>query len=230
MTKTIYLEDTPKNRKFIKKNKKAKKHKNKHVILNLTPTVIHTLTAVLKLPNGNADRGVKSKKILDACTGNGYVTISTTKINSIKRNILSYNGANKSNRKERWRKVKNDLNWLMSQFQIAANDDYEHSNEIIKSGGFGVKKVAIQQKKKFSVDNDIQSGCIIADAQGGGQRTCHDWALSLDNITFVRQMPTIAAKTKFKNLVRGTYAYIKHQLVTKNGGQGYSQVIKILVR
>lgn len=77
--------------------------------------------------------------------------------------------------------------------------------------------------------NDKQPGCIVAEAQGGGQMTCHDWMLSLDNITFERQLPTIGAKTKFKGLIRNTYAYIKHQLVTKNGGQGYSLVIKVLV-
>ncbi len=229
MQQTIYLSDTRKNRRFIKKNRKQKRYKNRYIIISLTPTVIHTLTAVLKLPNGNADRGVKAKKILDACTNNAYVAITTAKINNIRRDITSYNGANKSTRKERWRKVKNDLNWLMSQFQMAANDDYEISNELIKSGGFGVKKVAIQQKKKFSADNDIQSGCIVAEAQGGGQRTCHDWCISLDGINFLRELPTIGAKAKFKGLIRNTYVYIKHQLVTKSGGQGYSQVIKILV-
>jgi hypothetical protein len=123
----------------------------------------------------------------------------------------------------------NGLNAMMSLFQEAADQAPETAIAIIESGAFKVKKVAIPQKHIFEGHNNAVSGVIDLTAQGGGPRSCHDWMYSSDGIIFVRMQPTVNAETHKSGLTPATYAWFTHELVTKNGPQGISQVIKILV-
>jgi hypothetical protein len=123
----------------------------------------------------------------------------------------------------------NALNAMMRLFQEAADADPENAIAIIESGAFKVKKVAIPQKHDFDATNNPVSGVIDLVAPGGGPRTCHDWMYSPDGTVFERMPPTVGAETHKSGLTPGQNAFFTHELITKDGPQGISQIIKIIV-
>jgi hypothetical protein len=118
---------------------------------------------------------------------------------------------------------------LMRMFQSAADADPENAIAIILSGAFRVKEVAIPQKHEFKVENSAVSGTVNLSAEGGGPQSCHDWMYSADNVVFDRMPPTVLAETHKDGLPVGQYAYFTHEIVTNEGQQGISQVIRIMV-
>ncbi len=217
------------NKKIIREILKEIKSYRKEYFLMSTVLPIHSVTAKLNMPKSNAKRGVKALAIVTACTGNTNVAVPAAIIKAMKLNITNYNNATKGNRPGLWQLVKNDLNYLMSLFQAKANKDPSNCIVIIQSGGFKVRDVAIHQKGKFTAVNGVLSGTAELTAQGGGQRTCHDWSYSSDGINWKRAKPTIGAFTIIKNLIIGRAAYFMHELIDKDGGKGVSQIIKIVI-
>ena len=193
------------------------------------PLPIHVVTAVLDMPNGNADRGERAEAIIEACADSTYVTVPAGTITAIEANLANYNGATPSTRPNLWRILHNDLKSLMRLFQDAADDDPENAIAIIESGAFRVKEVAIQQKHEFKAENSAVSGSVNLSAEGGGPQSCHDWKYSADGVLFVRMQPTVIAETHKDGLPVGQFAHFTHEIVTSEGPQGVSQVIKIMV-
>lgn len=229
MNRKIYLRNTRANRSYALKVAKSRKKRHlKIMLMSMTPG-IHTTTAVLDLPRGNADRGVEAGKIITKCTDNPFVPISDPEIADAITHWKAYNDATTSNRKARWRVVSNDLKGFMGKFQEAANLDPENAVEIIESGGFKVKKIAVPQNHKFEAKNSAISGRVDLTAEGGGAHTAHDWWFSADNVVWVRMTPTINANTFMLDLEAGKLAYFNHQLITKEGEGGLEGMISIMV-
>ena len=217
------------SKKILKKILKEINSYRSEYYLMSTVLPIHSVTAKLNMPKGNAKRGAKALDIVTACTNNTNVAVPIAKINLYLQHIKAYNAAKKSNRPGLWQTIKNDLNYLMGLFQAKANTDPINSIEIICSGGFKVRDVAIHQKGKFTAVNGVLTGTVELTARGGGQRTCHDWMYSSDGINWKRLKPTIVAKNLITGLVSGSVAYFTHELIDKKGGQGVSEIIKIRV-
>ncbi len=207
----------------------VKRHVSKMMVLMTMPTPIHSVTGTLDLPRGNADRGVRAKEILTGCTSNAYVTVAGPEMTAMQGRWALYNSANTSNRKARWRAVKNDLEDLMGRFQTKANSDPANAIEILRSGKFGIKNVNPRQNQYFHAENTAVSGTVEIFAEGGGEHTCHDWMFSPDNETWERMVPTMAGYTTKSGLTRLTTVYFKHQIISKNGPEGFDNVIEILV-
>ena len=117
----------------------------------------------------------------------------------------------------------------MFSFQNSANSNPEISVVTIQSGGFKVKTHTPRQKQQFEAHNGADAGSIELTGPTADYPVCHDWHYSADGITFTRMEPSLNAHTVKEGLTPGDYAYFKHQLINKDGGEGYSQIIKIRV-
>jgi len=118
---------------------------------------------------------------------------------------------------------------LMFLFQTYANANSGSAELAIKSGGFDVRKVTPRKKQPWSAKNNPVAGIIDLTAGGGGGYTAHDWWISYNGSTFVRLTPTMAASCQVTGLASGITVYFMHQLITKDGPQGFDLVIKIPV-
>lgn len=230
MKKQIFLLDNRRNRRKAARDLKKNKPQSETIILMSIPLAVHTITAVLDMPKGNAERGARAKDITDACEVSTYVSVPAGTIATVRADTTAYNGATSATRPNLWRVLHNDMKALMRMFQDAADADPANAIAIIESGAFKVKQVAIPQKHEFTATNNAVSGTIDLIAPGGPTRSCHDWKYSADGLNFVRMTPTIAAETHKDGLTPGRFAWFTHELITKDGPQGISQVIKIEVK
>ena len=119
----------------------------------------------------------------------------------------------------------------MFPFQVAANKDPANAKVIIQSGNFHVKTITPRQKGDFILTNGTVSGTVVLAGPGAGHDdACHDWMYSADGITFEHMAPTIQARTTKTGLTPGQWAYFTHEIVSRDGGQGVSQIEKIMVK
>jgi hypothetical protein len=227
MKKTIYVPDTRSNRRMAARSLKSKQAQRTNIILLPAVVVFRTVIAVLDMPTGNLERGARAKEIADACAASIYVSVDPVIITAILDGISAYNGASTATRQSLWREVHNGVKALMHMFQEAADRDPFNAVAIIESGKFKVKQMPSQQKHKFEARNNLVSGTVDLIAPGGPQHSCHDWRYSTDGITFERLHPTIDAHAQVHGLTPLTYAYFTHEIITKDGPQGISQVIKM---
>jgi hypothetical protein len=100
---------TGENRQLIKRLGRSRIFKGTIFILMSLPLPIHTVTAALDLPRGNADRSVKAKVICDACAGSTYVMVPPATITAINVDITAYKAATPGTCVNLWRIVHNDL-------------------------------------------------------------------------------------------------------------------------
>ncbi len=228
MKKVIYLENTRKNRTLFIKSLTSKQ--NTMIVLMTMPQAIHVITAALDMPKGNLEKGARALEIITGCTSNPYVTIAGPVIAGYTTNLTNYNGATPSTRVNLWRKVNNDMKALMRKFQEAADGDPANAIAIIESGNFRIKQVAGREKQKFEAFNGPVSGTVLLTAPGFKGRCCHDWWYSEDRIAWFRMDPTVDAETQKDGLTPAKWAYFRYQLITKDGPQGMSRVIDILVK
>jgi hypothetical protein len=228
MKKVLYAFDSRRNRRLLQR--KNQKHQPEHIIILTTNVMIHTATAVLDMPEGNADRGQRAKEVTDACEDSTYVTVPPATITAVRARITAYNNADPATRPNLYRLMNNDLKAMMSLFQQAADADPENAVAIIESGKFKVKEIPMHQKQEWAVENSLISGRVDLTAPGGPQYSCHDWRYSADRINWVRMSPTIEAHTHKDGLVPKRMAYFTHELIIKDGPQGVSQVLEIEVQ
>lgn len=225
------MNNTKRNRGLMKKSWSTKtKVNNKYIILALNIKAVHAIIATMDMPDGVLARAKRAKTISDAAAKSDFVTTPPAIITTLNGLITFYSNASIDERETAYRKLLAALKALMATFQTAADNDIDKAEAIITSGEFGIKKIVTKQKSIFKAENGIDSGTIDLTAEGGGPHTCHDWMYSADGKVFVRMAPTVAANTQMKGLTPGEYAYFTHELVTKKGGQGVSQIIKILVK
>ena len=230
MKKTVTLSSNRKNRRLAKRNNASKK--SQHIfILATMATPIHTITAVLDMPDDHGSRIIRCQEIITAVTGNAYVTVPPATLTQTNTDFAAYQGATSpSERNAMFRPIHNDLKGIMSLFQAAGNSNPEQAIVIIESGKFKVKKIALNQKHQFEAHNGLVSGMVHLTAEGGPARSCHQWYYSADGITFTPMAPTVDANTDKDGLTPGQYAYFKHELITSSGSQGESQIISIMVQ
>lgn len=229
MKKIIIVANTKRNRNEAKKCANPNSKRSTIIIVMAMPLAIHKIIAVLAMPSGITERGDRAKVVTDACAASTYVSVLPATITAVRLTITNYNAATTSSRTAKYRLMVNALNSMMRMFQDAADADAENSQAIVESGAFKVHQVAIPQKHKFDVVNGAVLGTVDLTAQGGGTYTCHDWMYSPDGITFTRMTPTVAAHTHKDGLEVGKFAYFTHELITKDGPQGISQIMKVMV-
>lgn len=195
------------------------------------PVTIHQVTAVLNMPDEYLAQGKHAADIIDASKASTYVTVPKPNLDAADEALANFQKAPTSKAREAaLRPLRQALQGIMFYFQSAANADPANGEVIVESGGFKVKKITINQKHSFELSYGVNSGTINLDAEGAGQHACHDWMYSADGKTFAHMAPTVNAHTHMDGLTPGQYAYFTHEVVTKDGGQGVSQIESIMVR
>jgi hypothetical protein len=193
--------------------------------------IIRQIIAALDMPDDYLEVGQRAAKIIAACTGNTYVTVPPATLTAASNALANFQSATSSAAREAaYRPLIQALQAIMFLFQVAANADPENAKVIIESGAFKVKTINPRQKGDFVASNGLNSGTIDLAAPGAGQHSCHDWMYSADGITFAHMAPTVQAHTQMTGLTPGQYAYFTHEAVNKDGGQGVSQIEKIMVK
>lgn len=195
------------------------------------PVTIHQITAVLDMPDEYLAQADHADKIIKASKGNTNVKVPPANLEMADNALTAFkSAATSAARDAALRPLRQSLQGIMFYFQTAANADPANAVAIVESGGFKVKKITSRQKQEFTLSNGVNSGTVDLDAEGAGQRTCHDWMYSADGKTFTRLPPTVNAHTHIDGLTPGQYAYFTHEVITKEGGQGVSQVEFIMVK
>ena len=231
MKKIVVLNNTKKNRGLVKRSWASAKASTRYIILAMVPQVIHQITAVLDVPDGNLKRGEKASRIITASTNNAWVTITQTVIDGYVQHLKDYNTATKpAARNAAWLNVHKDLKAIMRLFQEAADNDPENAIVIVESGDFRVKKVTIRQRQVFAVSHGVESGTIDLVGPSAQGRHCHDWWYSADGTNYVRMRPTLESTTQMTGLKPETNAWFMHELIVLKDPQGLSQPIKIQVK
>jgi hypothetical protein len=193
--------------------------------------IIHQITAVLDMPEDYLGEAQRGNEIITASTGNAYVTVPPATITAASNAVaVLQNATTPAERKAAQRPLRIALQAIMSFFQAAGDADPANAEVIIESGAFKVKKISLAEKHIFQVSNGVASGTIDLETEGSGPYTCHDWRYSPDGITFTRMAPTMSAHTQMVGLTPGQLAYFTNEVVTKDGGQGVSQILQILVK
>ena len=195
------------------------------------PVIIHQITAVLNMPDEYLAQGKRAADIITASKASTSVTVPKPNLDAADKALTTFqNAATPAARTAALRPLRQALQGIMFFFQSAANDDPANGIVIVESGGFKVKQIVPRQKGDFTISNGVNSGTVDLDAEGSEQRSCHDWRYSADGKTFTHLPPTVNAHTHVDGLTPGQYAYFTHEIVTKDGGQGVSQVESIMVK
>ncbi len=195
------------------------------------PVTIHQVTAVLDMPDEHLAQAEHAGKVISASKGSTYVTVPPSNLTAADEALTSFQkAATPAARNAALRPLRQALQGIMFYFQQAANTDPANAVSIVESGGFKVKNFVPRQKGDFEVSNGINSGTVNLEAAGAGSYACHDWRYSADGKNFVHLAPTMSAHTHVDGLTPGQYAYFTHEVVTKEGGQGVSQVESIMVK
>ncbi len=195
------------------------------------PVTIHQITAVLNMPDDYLAQGKHAGNIITASKGSTYVKVPPANFDAADQALADFQkAATPAARNAALRPLRQALQGIMFYFQSAANADPAKAETIIESGGFKVKKIVPRQNGDFTISNGINSGTVNLEAEGAGNYACHDWRYSADGTTFTRLPPTINAHTQMAGLTPGHWAYFTHEVVTNEGGQGVSQVEKIMVQ
>ena len=79
-----------------------------------------------------------------------------------------------------------------------------------------------------SVNNAVQ-GTIDVTCAGGPLRSAHIWKISFDGIVFDYYSTTLVAHLQVNGLAGGIEVWFLHELITKDGPQGYDLMLSITV-
>lgn len=202
---------------------------NGTIILMSTTTVIKTLIAVLDLKGSKPDICALCTAILDKSAVSTYVTVLPATILALRGLVATYLASTSGTEQDAFRDLNNGMKGLMTLFQAAANIAPNLANAIILSGGFKVKRITPRKAQAWSAKNNPVQGIIDLKAAGGPARSAHTWYYSLDGAVFHQMTTTLKAETQITGLASNITIYFMHELITKDGPQGFDLVIKMVV-
>ena len=187
------------------------------------------LIAVTKFKGSKADKAQQARTLINLAATSTYVTVPLGTITALLALATVYLNSSPGGEQIAWSNLNNGILGMMSLFQIFANNNIAVAELAIKSGGFDVKKITSRKKQDWSAENNPVSGVIDLKATGIVGRGFHDWWISYDGAIYVRLDPTLEASTQIGGLATGKFVYFMHQIITKNGPQGFDLVIKKMV-
>lgn len=224
-----FLSMPKKIRKIIAKNGAVVKDKNGVIIFMSLPVMIRTLRAVMNLKGSKADITKKIIDIINTAKDSEYVDIPTPSINTMLAQAQTFGDSKSSTEPEAWRQINNSLKAMMGEFQNFANDNPNLAHAAIISGGFTIQKITPRGPQKWGVKNTAIQGTLAFKATGSRKRSFHVWYISVDGVNFEIFDMTLAAETMLRGRGEGTALFFKHQLYTKDGPQGFDDVVDITV-
>jgi hypothetical protein len=216
-------------RRWLMGNGGAVRLENGAIILMGTTTVIKTLIAVLDLKGSKADICALCTTIINKSATSTYVTVPPATILALNALVAAYLASTSGTEQDCFRDLNNGMKGLMFLFQAAANSAPNLANAIILSGGFKVKRITPRKAQAWTAKNNPVQGIIDLRAAGGPGRSAHTWYYSLDGAVFHQMTSTIKAETQITGLASGITIYFMHELITKDGPQGFDLTIKMVV-
>lgn len=133
-------------------------------------------------------------------------------------------------------KVLNDVHLLQGYVQGIADANPASAEVAIANSGFEMKIVTPHSKSDFSAKNTKISGTVkltvnVKKISGGnGKRAAFKWQQSPDaGITIIDLPGTLNGSTLVPRLTVGLWAYFRYLVILKDGEQGWSEWVKILV-
>ena len=200
---------------------------------------IRRITAVLKLSKRVAQAIQQARLIVQSMTGNANFPTPSPALNTVSGHIDDLENAQLAAltraqgtveaRNVALAVVAEDLRDLTFYVQTIADASPASSEAIIESAGLAVKRISPRTTTDFEAKNSTISGNVILKARAGGQRTSHDWQISINGSQWTSLPGTIQAKTTVTALTPGSRQYFRHRLVTKDGPQAWSQPVSLVI-
>jgi hypothetical protein len=197
------------------------------VILFASLTAIKTLIAVMKLTGSKADKTFAIKAIIAIAATSIYVSVTSGSITNLNNLADDYGKSSTSAEASAWLLINNGMKGLRAMFQLYANNHPLIAKEVIISGGFSIRKMTVRGPQPWSARNNAIAGIVDLTAKGFRGNGIHDWWNSYNGKTFQRLTPTTQASTQVLNLASNITVYFMHQLITKDGPQGFDLVAKV---
>ena len=202
---------------------------NGYIVLMSALKMQRKIIGVLNLEGSKADIAKQTKDMIETSATSSFVSIDPLQITAALGYSQVYGDSDAAGVEQAFTNLNNALQAILFEFQNYSNLHPTESLLVFKSGGFGTKTITPRGKQPWGLKNTKIEGQMRATAEGGPLRSAHDWWISLRGEIFTRLCPTIAAEILIKGLKEGDYVYLMHQLITKDGPQGFDLVIKKMV-
>jgi hypothetical protein len=202
-------------------------------------TIVKRIIVALNFPSSIADFLVYVKAIYKAMLNNAYFTSSAAKLTTLGTDITAFDTAEIAcktkpptgtvdARNAAMELVMSDVRSLRADVQAAADANPAKAEAIITSSAMGIKKTTTHEKRKNSVKNSEEDGCVDVEAEGSGP---HEFRMSTDDKTLTALPASRTAKTKVPNLTSGVLYYFQNRRMLTNGEKSeWSQSVKIRVK
>jgi hypothetical protein len=199
------------------------------IILMSNLVVMKKLIAVMNLKGSKADKAQQCVKIINTAKTSTYCSIPLATINILLGLAEAYSNSKPGNKESTWTNLNNAMQAMMYIFQKYANENPQTAHSAILSGGFSVKKITPRKAQKWSVKNNPIQGVLDLHAGGSGSYTCHTWWISFDGKTFEQFATTMDANAQLSGLASGMKVWFMHEVIGKDGPQGFDLVAYIRV-
>jgi hypothetical protein len=201
-------------------------NKNGSIILMGALKMQRKIIGILNLEGSKADIAKQTKDMIETAATSSYVSIDPLQITAALGYSKAYGDSDAAGVEQAHTNLINALQAILFEFQNFANNNPTKALDVFKTGGFGTKTITPRGKQPWGLKNTRITGIMKATHEGGPLRSAHDWWISLKGDIFTRLCPTIAAEIEIKGLKEGDYVHLMHQLITKDGPQGFDLVIK----
>ncbi len=206
-------------------------------------TVVKRSIVVLKLGKTVGQRSSRFKQIVQAATGNTWVTSLTPSVAQATQDVAAYDTAvtvAKSRapgavaaRELKDKACKEDMEAWARTVQVAADANPSQARTIIESMSMFVKVVTIREKLPLTVDVQPTPGAVKAIAKAGpkGTRVFFEFQYSLDGgKSWLPGGMTTDSFIVITGLPSATYVSFRYRTTRKNVPGPWSQVVTDLVR
>ena len=132
-------------------------------------------------------------------------------------------------------KVLNEARLLQGYVQGIADANPNNAEVIVSSSGFEMKIVMPHSKSDFTAKNTKISGTVkltvnVKKVTGGQKRSAFKWQQSIDAGKTITDIPaTLTGSTLVPNLTTGVLTYFRFNAILKDGEQGWSEWVKVMV-
>ena len=198
---------------------------------------------VLKLGNTFAKRLPRYKQILQAATGNTWITSLTPAIAQVGQDVAALDAAGVpaknrvpgavAARDLKDRTCKEDMEAWARIVQVAADANPSQARTIIESMGMFVKTITIREKLPLTIEVQQVPGAVKAVAKAGpkGTRVFFEFQYSADGgKTWLPGGMTTDSSIVITGLPSATYVGFRYRTTNKNVPGPWSQVVTDLVR
>ena len=203
---------------------------NGQIVLMSLPVMQKKYIATIKWKGSKADKTKQAMDMFTMMATTTYVTVPPATVTSARTLATNYGNSGSGNEESTFTLLNNAMQAIMFLYQTYGNSNPGTAEVGIKSGGFTVKTITPRGKQPWNAFNSVVQGTIDLTAKGTEkQGGFHDWHISFDGVSFDRMLPTTKASTQVTGLAGGIEVWFMHQIITKDGPQGFDLIIQITV-